>query len=143
MASATASVEIDRSAEAVFRFLADGLNNPKWRPAVIDVSLVSGQAGSVGAIYRQLLKGPFGKIHGDYRVVEANPHTRIKFEVISGPARPVGLFEIEPMGQGARVRFSLAFEPKGLMRLLNGMIQRTMEGEVENLSGLKAALERS
>jgi len=143
MASATESIEINRPVEEVYRFLADGLNNPKWRPAVINITLVSGAGGAAGAVYRQTLKGPFGRIHGDYRLVEASPNSRIKFEVVSGPARPVGLFVIEPARDGTRVRFSLNFEPKGLMRLMNGMIQRTMEGEVKNLANLKAALESS
>jgi len=141
MASATNSIDINRPVQEVYQFLADGLNNPKWRSAVIEINLVSGATGTVGAVYKQALKGPFGRLHGDYRIVEATPNSRIKFEVITGPARPVGLFEIEPAGGAARVRFSLNFEPKGFMRLMNGMIQHTMKGEVQNLSALKAVME--
>lgn len=83
MARASNSIEIKRPVEDVYAFLADGLNNPKWRAAVVDIGLASGMAGTVGAIYRQKLKGPFGStVAGDYRVVAARPHNYIKFEVI-------------------------------------------------------------
>jgi len=142
MAQASNSIEIRRPAEEVYAFVADGLNNPKWRPAVTSISLASGEAGEAGAVYKQTIAGPGGgKVQGDYRVVEAVPGRRLRFEVIAGPARPVGLFEIEPQGTSARLTFSLGFEPKGLMRLMNGMIQRTMQAEVGNLTRLKAVLE--
>jgi hypothetical protein len=109
---------------------------------VVDISLASGTAGSVGAVYKQGVKGPFGrKIDGDYRLVEATPNSRIRFEVIAGPARPTGLFEIEPLAGGSRVRFSLGLETKGFMRLMDGMVQGTMNGEVQRLSALKQVLE--
>jgi uncharacterized membrane protein len=142
MASASNSITINRPASDIYQFLADGLNNPKWRSAVVGINLASGAKGAVGAVYKQTLKGPFGsKVAGDYRIVEAVPNSRIKFEVITGPARPVGQFDIEPALGAATVRFSLSFAPTGFMRLMNGMIQSTMEAEVKNLSALKTLLE--
>ena len=142
MAHAESSIEIDRPAADVYLFLADGLNNPKWRPAVKSIALDSGAAGQVGAVYKQTLAGPGGgKVAGDYRLAEADPPRRIRFEVIAGPARPIGVFEVEARGDASRVRFSLDLQPKGFMRLMNGMIQRTMETEVANLAQLKAVLE--
>jgi len=142
MAKATNSIEIRRPADQVYGFLADGLNNPKWRPAVKSISLASGRGGEVGAIYKQQIAGPGGRpVSGDYRIVEAVPGKRVRFEVISGPARPVGVFDIQSQGAGARVTFSLELQPKGLMRLMNGMIQKTMEAEVANLTRLKTVIE--
>ena len=142
MANASNSITINRSVPDVYQFLADGLNNPKWRPTVVEISLASGNRGTVGAVYKQALKGPFGsKVDGSYRIVEAIPNSRIKFKVITGPARPLGQFDVEVANGGATVRFSLSFEPKGFMRLMNGVIQSTMNAEVRNLSGLKTLLE--
>ena len=84
-----------------------------------------------------------GTVPGDYRIAEANPDTRIRFEVVAGPARPVGVFQLAPTEHGARVTFTLSFEPTGFMRLMNGMIQKTMESEVANLARLKAVLEQA
>jgi carbon monoxide dehydrogenase subunit G len=142
MAQASNSIDIARPPGEVYAFLADGLNNPKWRPAVKSISLASGKTGEVGAVYHQTLAGPGGgKVAGDYRIAEAVPGRKIRFEVVAGPARPVGVFDVEPAGAGSRVRFSLSLEPKGLMRLMGGMIQKTMEAEVANLANLKAILE--
>ena len=142
MASASNSIDISRPAAEVYQFVADGLNNPKWRSAVIGISLASGTPGAVGTVYMQTLKGPLGsKVAGDYRIVEAIPNSRLKFEVITGPARPVGLFELSQSGDGCRLSFSLSLQPTGLMRLMDGMIQRTMDAEVQNLSALKTAIE--
>jgi hypothetical protein len=48
--SASQSVTINRPASDVFAFVADGENEPKWRPGVLDIQHVSGQG--VGAVYR-------------------------------------------------------------------------------------------
>ena len=89
MAAATNSIDINRPVEQAYRFLANGLNNPQWRPAVTDIKLASGSPGTVGAVYKQRIKGPFGiSIPADYRLVQAIDNFRIKFEVITGPARP-------------------------------------------------------
>jgi carbon monoxide dehydrogenase subunit G len=142
MAQASNSIDIARSPGEVYAFLADGLNNPRWRPAVKSIRLASGRTGELGAVYHQVLTGPGGgKVAGDYRIAEAIPGRKIRFEVVAGPARPVGVFEVEPTGTGSRVRFSLSLQPKGLMRLMGGMIQKTMESEVANLANLKAFLE--
>ncbi len=143
MASASNTVEIARPPAAVYAFLADGLNNPKWRSGIVEIALASGSPGAVGAVYSQKLKGPMGVVPGDYRLVEAEPDTRIRFEVIAGPAHPTGVFEIAPTAGGSRVTFSLSLEPKGLMRMMNGMIQKTMESEVANLARLKTLLEQA
>src|SRR5690348_7885957 len=96
MASASNSIVINRPPEAVYRFLADGLNNLRWRPAVSEISLASGPAGATGAVYKQAIKGPMGRtVAGDYRIVSAIPSS-IRFEVVAGPARPVGTFELAP-----------------------------------------------
>jgi len=36
------TVTIERPVEDVFAFLADGTNNPRWRPGVLDVTPLAG-----------------------------------------------------------------------------------------------------
>ncbi|MDF2461028.1 MAG: hypothetical protein K0S68_431 [Candidatus Saccharibacteria bacterium] len=143
MAHAQNSVIITRPAAEVYAFLADGLNNPKWRPAVISIELVQGKVGEIGAEYRQQLKGPGGRpIAGDYRIISAEPGRRLEFVVTAGPARPKGDYLLEQTAEGPKVTFTLDFEPRGLMRLMGPMIQKTMEAEVGQLTALKAVLEQ-
>src|SRR5213080_3722951 len=75
---------------------------------------------------------------GDYKITTAAPPHRLEFQVTAGPARPTGRFELtEPSPGTTEVTFTLDFAPTGLMRLMNGMITKTMRHEVAQLSRLK------
>ena len=142
MAHAEESITISRPVNTVFDFVLDGTKNPLWRSTVLDIERVPGKPSGVGAVYKQGLKGPGGRrIDGDYEIVECRPNELIRFQVISGPARPTGTYRFEADGDSTRVTFALHFEPKGLARLMDPMIARTMRSEVAMLSNLKAYLE--
>ena len=133
---------INKPAAAVFGFLADGLNNPKWRDAVIDVSLKSGTSGTVGAEYQQTLKGPGGrKMSGNYKLVAVEPNKRLSFVVTTGPARPSGEYILSESAAKTDVTFSLDYQTKGFTKLMDPMITKTMRAEVACLAGLKRVLE--
>lgn len=141
MAHAEGTITVARPIKTVFDFILDGVNGPKWRPDVTDVALRPGKPLGVGAVFKQGTKGPGGRIDADYEIVECRPNEWIKFQVVAGPARPVGTYKFEPDGNGTKVTFVLDFQPKGLARLMDGMITSAMRGEVANLSNLKRYLE--
>ena len=144
MAHAENRITINRSPRDVYAFLADGMNEPLWRAGVKDIALESGGAGSVGAIYSQTLTGPGGRsIAGDYQIIEAIPEQLLRFQVVAGPARPLGEYRLRTMGDGTEVRFTLDLSPKGFMKLMGPMIAKTMAGEVAQLTSLKAVLEKA
>jgi len=144
MPHAEESITINRPIGDVFDFVLDGTNNPLWRPTVIDIQRVPGKPSNVGAIFKQGLKGPGGRrIDGDYEIVECQPNELIKFQVISGPARPTGTFRFEAVGNSTRVTFTLHLDAKGLTRLISPMIGQTMKSEVATLSNLKAYLDKN
>lgn len=142
MAHAEESITIDRPVNTVFNFVLDGTNSPLWREGVMDIERVPGKPLGVGAAFKQGLKGPGGRrIDGDYEIVECQPNELIKFQVTAGPARPTGTYRFEAAGDATRVTFILHFEPKGLARLMDPMITRTMRSEVATLASLKEYLE--
>jgi uncharacterized membrane protein len=142
MAHAEGDITIDRPAATVFDFLLDGMNNPKWRPTVLDIQQVPGTPPGVGAQFKQGLKGPGGRrIDGDYEITAAEPNSLIRFQVIAGPARPTGIYRLETAGDTTRVTLILEYATRGLVRLMDSMIERTMRAEVEMLANLKAYLE--
>src|SRR6266446_9289543 len=99
MAHAEERITINRPVDDVFNFVLDGMNNQRWRPAVIDIQQVSGKPAGVGAVYKQVLKGPGGRrIDGDYEIVKLRANELIAFQVIAGPARPTGTYRFEPVG---------------------------------------------
>lgn len=142
MPHAEESITINRPVGDVFEFVLDGTKNPLWRPAVLDIERVPGKPSDVGAVFKQGLKGPGGRrIDGDYEIVECQPNELIKFQVITGPARPSGIYRFESLGNSTRVTFTLHLDAKGLTRLISPMIAQTMKSEVATLSNLKAYLE--
>jgi hypothetical protein len=131
MAHARHTVTVPRPIAEVYAFLADGMNERKWRPDVTEVHLESGAASSVGAVYAQTMKGPGGRpIKGDYRITMADVPNRLDFEVVAGPARPTGSFELVALSPtSTEVSFTLDLIPKGLMKLMGSMIAKQVESE--------------
>jgi uncharacterized membrane protein len=142
MAHAEGDVTIDRPAATVFDFLLDGTNNPKWRPTVLDIQHIPDTPLGVGARFKQGLKGPGGRrIDGDYEITASESNSLIRFQVIAGPARPTGIYRLDTTGDATRVILILEYAPRGLARLMDSMIERTMRAEVAMLANLKAYLE--
>ena len=143
MPRAEHTVTINRPAADVFDYLADGTNNGQWRTGVLEISRTSPSSGA-GATYRQVLSVPGGRrIDGDYRVTEYEPPRRLGFEVVAGPVRPTGVFEITEQTPGtSQVRFELEVRPRGFMILMTPMIAATTRREVAALDTLKEVLER-
>jgi uncharacterized membrane protein len=141
MPAATRSITIRRPVDAVFAFVADGTNGPKWRSGVLDVELVSGRGA--GARYRQGVKGPGGRrIAADYEVTAEEPNQRLAFRATAGPVRPTGEFRFEDVDGATRLTFSLDAELGGWKRLLmGGAVQQTMDAEMVALDRLKELLE--
>ena len=142
MAHAKHTVTVPRPIAEVYAFLADGLNEPKWRPDVTDVHLASGSGSSIGAVYAQTMKGPGGRpIRGDYRITLTEVPTRLDFEVIAGPARPTGSFELIKLSPtSTEVSFTLDLIRKGLMKLMSSMIEKQVESEAAAIQRVPGAM---
>jgi uncharacterized protein YndB with AHSA1/START domain len=143
MVRSESSVEVDRSAEEVFAFLADGTNNPTWRRGVNEVRHVRGSG--VGAEYEQLLLGPGGRtMRANYRVVVSDEPTRLVVEVTAGPARPRGSFTITPTSPSScLVTFAITLEPEGVMKFVQGMIEAQLVAETTSIQNLPRAMRES
>jgi len=83
MAHAENEITIRRPAAEVFSFLADGLNNTRWRPGVRSIALASGVAGTEGAVYSQTLAGP-------------GPYTVFVPDDAAFNSTPAGTFDANP-----------------------------------------------
>jgi uncharacterized membrane protein len=141
MAHAEGKITIDRPVQVVFDFILDGANNPLWRPSVVDIKPLAKKPYGVGSVFKQGLKGPGGRIDGDYQITECRPNQAIKFQVHAGPARPTGEYNFESDGDSTTVTLILDFQPRGLAKLMNPMIQSSMQSEVSKLANLKSYLE--
>jgi uncharacterized protein YndB with AHSA1/START domain len=112
MAHAERTVLINRPVESVYDFVLNGANNKLWRSSVLDVKPSTPAPYGVGSRFEQGLKGPTGRIAGDYEIVEAKPHELIRFQVTAGPARPNGTFRFAQKDAATEVTFILDYRPQ-------------------------------
>ncbi len=142
MAHAEKTVIISRPVASVFEFVLNGANNKLWRSSVLDIKPMSEPPYGAGAKFEQGLKGPTGRIAGDYEITELKPNELIQFQVTAGPARPTGRYEFSTQGAATVVKLILDYQAKGVAKLMDPMIQKSMNEEVGALDELKAFLEK-
>ena len=142
MPSAQKTVVINCPAGEVFAFVADGENDPQWRPNVMDIAHLSGSG--LGARYKQGIKGPGGtRIGADYEITAYEPDKRLAFRALEGPVRTEGEYTLEARGEQTAITLRMNWQPSGMARLLAPVVAMTMEGEVEALNNLRSLLDRS
>jgi uncharacterized membrane protein len=141
MPHAEHSVTINRPAEDVFNYLADGENCAAWRSGVIEIKRVSGE--QVGAQYKQSVRGPGGRaIPADYKITEFKPNSLIAFQTTAGPVRPRGRYALRESGGATTVTFNLDADLTGIKKILMGaMVGKTMNAEVQAIDKVKTILE--
>ncbi|WCB93472.1 hypothetical protein DSM104299_02185 [Baekduia alba] len=120
MPTATYETRIDRPAEEVFDFLADGTNNPRWQPGVV-ATAAPAPAGppAVGSAFHQTARHPLGfKVPADYRLTTVErPHALALVATAGGPIRPTLRYELSEDAPGVTtVRSTVAYRPTGLHR---------------------------
>jgi carbon monoxide dehydrogenase subunit G len=75
-------------------------------------------------------------------VQEDDPPRRLVITSEGGPAFARATFELEPLGDGARVDFSLELDLHGAARLAGGIVKQAAQREARaNLERLKALAE--
>ena len=74
---------IDRPIEAVFAFLSDGTNDPKFSPRVLEIAKTTDGPVGVGTIYKSTVKDAGVKTHREFKITEFEPPTKIRWSEIS------------------------------------------------------------
>jgi len=132
-------IEIQRSPDDVFAFVADMRNMPKWNYFVTGVTQENGDGPKLGARYCQTRKTDRQR----YEIIRYQPSQRLAIKSIPGssPAFERHL-RVEPVAHGTRLidEMSLCTGYPGILeRLVVGRIRRAV---AENLGKLKELLER-
>lgn len=134
------SVVVNRPAEEVFTFLADLLNDPRWRREWVDARTVS--QGGLGVGSRTVLVGKAlgRRIDIEYEVIELVPNRSIAWRSRSGPLPLMFSRTVEPLGEGTRITFVYALEGGRLVRLLRPLLarvgRRALDGDLPALTRL-------
>jgi uncharacterized protein YndB with AHSA1/START domain len=138
-------VVIARSAEEVFAFVADPLNDPRWCPKVKACEQVEGDGPGLGARYRARHQPTRLKAAAEIgvEVTEYDPPRLVRLREEDDD----GVFDVtyllEPAGEGTRFTQRSDVEwklPKPLQLVADRMVPRHLDGQMK---ALKRELEGS
>jgi uncharacterized protein YndB with AHSA1/START domain len=141
-----ATVVIDRPIEEVFAFLADGENDPKFSPRVLEIrKATEGQPG-VGTVYASTVKDAGVKTQREFRLTEFEPPTKIRWSETSKNAvtAPEGGYDLQPAGEGTELTVYNVLEGHGFGKLIAGFALRSARKGADDFArSIKAAVEAS
>src|SRR5919108_2716064 len=139
-----ATVVIDRPIEQVFAFLADGENDPKFSPRVLDIAKTTDGPPGVGTVYASTVKDAGVKTKREFKLTEFEPPTRIRWTEVSKNlvTAPEGGYDLAPEGSGTRVTLFNVLEGHGLGKLIAPLALRAARKGADDLGkSIKAAVE--
>jgi uncharacterized membrane protein len=130
MAHIATSVEIARSPEDVFAYIADLPRHPEWQDGLVSVTVETDGPSRVGTrvIHRRKL-GP-KRVATTSEITQYDPPRVLGFRGIDGPIRGEGTQRVEPVGDGSRVLFEMELEGYGLGKLMLPMARRQAARQV-------------
>jgi uncharacterized membrane protein len=113
MAPIVDSIEINRTPEDVFAYVADLARHGEWQQQILSVHIDTDGPTRVGSRATDKRRLPGGTRDVSYEITEHDaPHTS-SFRGVNGPIRPRGTVTVEPLDGGARSKLTLDFELEG------------------------------
>jgi carbon monoxide dehydrogenase subunit G len=137
---------IERPIDEVFAFLADGTNDPKFSPRVLEIAKSTDGPSGVGTIYRSTVKDAGMKTKREFELTAFEPPTKIRWAELSKNlvTAPEGGYDLTPEGAGTRVRVYNVLEGHGLGKLLAPLaLRQAQKGADDFAAAIKRAVEAS
>jgi uncharacterized membrane protein len=144
VAPITGTIEIARSPQDVFDYVADLKRQGEWQKAIVSIEVETEGPARVGTRAVETRRVPGGTRSFPFELTEHDPPRRSSFQVTGGPVRPHGSITFTPLDGGSRTRvdFQMEFVGHGLGVLLLPLVQRDARHQVPNdLAALKQRLE--
>ena len=141
-----ATVVIDRPIEEVFAFLADGENDPKFSPRVLEIAKTTDGPPGVGTVYASTVKDAGVKTKREFKLTEFEPPTRIRWTEITKNliTAPEGGYDLAREGDATRVTIHNVLEGHGLGKLLGPLALRSARKGADDFgNAIKTAVEAS
>ena len=131
------SIDIARSCDDVFEFVAEFENNPRWQNGMKSCRWTSDQTGVVGATYVQEAKFMGKKIDTHFRVTAVEPGRSISIESTVSTFPIQVTRSVEPTGEGqCRVTAHIRGQPTGLLKLFSSMVKKSVAKDYAKLKAL-------
>ena len=138
------SVVIDRPIEEVFAFLADGENDPKFSPRVLEIRKTTDGPPGVGTLYASTVKDAGVKTQREFKLTEFEPNSRIRWAEVSKNlvSAPEGGYDFAPEGDGTRLTVYNVLEGHGLGKLIAPLALRSARKGADDFAmSIKRAVE--
>jgi uncharacterized protein YndB with AHSA1/START domain len=140
------TVTIDRPIEEVFAFLADGENDPKFSPRVLEIAKTTEGPPGVGTVYASTVKDAGVKTKREFKLTEFEPPRRIRWAEMSKNlvTASEGGYDLAPEGQGTRLTVYNVLEGHGIGKLLQPLALRMARKTADDFgNSIKRAVEAS
>ena len=142
MFTRTVSLLIARPLDDVFAFIEDARNRPRWDDGVESEELTSPEPIGVGTTVRTRLRSMGRDYQYTWEVVEHEPPRRMTIESTSGPFPTTLAYRLDEQGGATAVDFSVSGRPGGLLRVLEPLIARNTQKNLDRgFARLKQVLE--
>ena len=142
MFTRSVAVVIHRPLEEVFAFVSDARNRPSWDGSVDSEELTSPEPIGVGSTVRTRMRSMGRDYALDWEIVEHDPPARQRIESTSGPFPTSLVYDLSGDGDSTSVRFSVTGRPGGALRLMQPLIARTTQRNLDRgFARLKEILE--
>jgi carbon monoxide dehydrogenase subunit G len=122
---------IDRPPAEVFPFIADARNRPRWDDSVDSEELTSPEPIGVGSTVRTKLTSMGREYEYTWEITEHQPPTRQRIESTSGAFSTSLAYDLEPSNSGTRLRFEITGRPGGALRLMQPLIARNTQKNLD------------
>ena len=129
--------------DEVFGLVANPSNHHRWRDELVDMTLLAGEPGAVGARYRERIRVGPTTVSSTFVVTEVDPPRRFSFEVVEPDwITSTNQVSLATRDGGTLVRFSSANRTAGaaawLDPLWRWLFRRSLERELANLARIAA-----
>lgn len=114
----TVTVDLDLPASAVFAFLSDFENNPRFQKGMRSCVWTSPPPHGVGSTYDQVAHFLGRDIVSSFVVVDHAPGHRVKIQSTSGPFPIEETRLVESRGEGCRVTAIVGGDASGFLKVL-------------------------
>jgi carbon monoxide dehydrogenase subunit G len=140
------TAHIDRPIEEVFAFLADGENDPRFSPRVVEIAKTSDGPPSVGTTYASTVKDAGMTTKREFKLTEFVPPTRIRWAELSKNlvTATEGGYDLAPDDQGTRLTVYNELAGHGVGKLLAPLALRAARKDADAFAErIKRAVEAS
>jgi uncharacterized protein YndB with AHSA1/START domain len=128
--------------EAVFAFMGDHENLPRWTVGVVRSRRTSDGGPGLGATYALRGKAPGGEVDASYRVTAWDAPRRFDGHCESTVFEFDETYTFERVGDGTRVRLHVVMRPKGVFRFLGFVLRFAFARQIrDDHAKVKALIE--